>query len=135
MRPNIFCPRSSILAKSPQRSFQHPIPLHLILLPPPPTPHTSKKARHRLIRTPNLHLPKIRHRAITLFIRAHDADFFSMLVAFCAAEHVFGGFARKVLFLVVGTVEREGVGAGAAGEVVGGEAGVGEGDAGYGEHV
>lgn len=58
-----------------------------------------------------------------------------MFVAFCAAEDVFGGFARKIFLLVVGAVERERVGTGAAGEMVWGEAGGGEGGAGYGEHV
>lgn len=110
----------------PQRRHSLPFPSFqttpslppLILLPPPPTPHTSKKARHRLIRTPNLHLPKIRHRAITLFIRAHHTNFLAMLIPFCAAEHVFGGLSREIFLLVVGPVEWEGVGTGAAGEVV-----------------
>jgi len=139
-RPNACYSFSSILLHQSHHRFTHSRPIFprhppLILLPPPPTLDTRKETRHRLIRTPNLHLTKECLHTITFLIRARRLHFLSVIVTFGASEHIFCGFVCKVFSFVVRLREREGVGAGATGEVVRGCSGGIVGYAGYGEHV
>lgn len=96
------------------------------------TPNTLVKNTHRLIRTPNLHLHKIRLTETTRGTYRHGP--IDILPSVCSAQYAIdllsiGGKS----FLDLGCEDRLGVGAGGAGEDV--SAGCGGGGVGVGDYL
>jgi len=85
-------------------------------------PHFVKthliKRRHRLISTPDLHLPKIRAPILTPLIGTINLGLVDVFPALCSAQHVFYFLALHLLAFVVALVEIHLVGTCAAFEAV-----------------
>lgn len=89
-----------------------------IFLPPKFTKTHLIKPRHRLIRTPNLHLEERRLQAITLRLRTLHIGLLGIIPCALAAEDVFADRLGEGLALEVAFGDDEGVRAGMAFEAV-----------------